>query len=169
MFSVIFVIHLIICAAIIGLVLLQQGKGAEAGAVFGSSSDSVIGAGSAPNFIGRLTTGMAISFMVTSILLVNLYMKQSVNTESSAKDVLEGSILNTQVHEGEDTTPEVPALVPAESAEMKKEITKTDTTIAPVVSAEGTVPEVIIPEAKVEVPVAPVVEEAKQPEVTNVD
>ncbi len=158
MFSVIFVIHLIICVGIIGLVLLQQGKGAEAGAVFGSTSDSVIGAGSAPSFMSRVTTGLAIAFMVTSILLVNVYMKKAVTQKSSAQDVLEGSVLNVQAPEGEDTTAEAKA--PAGTAEMKKEAI-TEEAKAPVVA------EVVAPEVtkQVEVPVAPV--EVPQPEKTK--
>ena len=91
MFSAVFVIHILICLGIMGLVLVQQGKGADAGAVFGSGSDAVVGAGSAPDFITKLTTGMAIAFMVTSVLLVKSYMTLEVGT--SVEDTLEGSVV----------------------------------------------------------------------------
>jgi preprotein translocase subunit SecG len=49
--------------------LLQTGKGAEVGAVFGGSSSTIFGSSGAGNFLTRLTTAMAIVFMVTSLAL----------------------------------------------------------------------------------------------------
>ena len=54
---------------LIGVVLLQQGKGADMGAVFGGSSSTIFGSGGAGNFLTRLTTAMAIIFMLTSLTL----------------------------------------------------------------------------------------------------
>jgi preprotein translocase subunit SecG len=51
------------------VVLLQTGKGAEVGAVFGGSSSTIFGSSGAGNFLTRLTTGMAIVFMITSLTL----------------------------------------------------------------------------------------------------
>jgi len=48
---------------------LQTGKGAEVGAVFGGSSSTIFGSSGAGNFLTRLTTGMAIVFMITSLTL----------------------------------------------------------------------------------------------------
>lgn len=84
MFYIIFAIHIAICVLIIGLVLLQQGKGAEAGAVFGSNSDAVLGPGSAPGFFTKLTTGLAIAFMFTSIFLVKSYLEQGAAKTAAA-------------------------------------------------------------------------------------
>jgi preprotein translocase subunit SecG len=56
----------------IGLVFVvqvQTGKGAEVGAVFGGSSSTIFGSSGAGNFLTRLTTGMAIVFMITSLTL----------------------------------------------------------------------------------------------------
>ncbi len=58
---------------LIGLVLIQQGKGADMGAAFGGGSNTLFGASGATAFITKLTTGIAVAFMVTSILLINLY------------------------------------------------------------------------------------------------
>lgn len=99
MFSAIFVIHILICLGIIGLVLLQQGKGAEAGAIFGSSGDSVVSAGGAPSFMSKLTTGLAIGFMLTSILLVKAYMGQMGVSEVTKTDILDNSVINSVVSE----------------------------------------------------------------------
>src|SRR5512145_1194332 len=69
MITAIIILHVIVSIGLILVVLLQTGKGAEVGAVFGGSSGTIFGSGGAGNFLTRLTTGMAIVFMVTSILL----------------------------------------------------------------------------------------------------
>jgi len=70
MHIVVTVVHVLTCALLIGVVLLQQGKGADMGAVFGGGSSSTIfGSGGAGNFLTRLTTGLAVVFMVTSLVL----------------------------------------------------------------------------------------------------
>jgi preprotein translocase subunit SecG len=63
-------LHILVCVALIGVVLLQSGKGAEMGASFGASgSQSVFGAGGGNTFMSKLTTGAAIIFMLTSLTL----------------------------------------------------------------------------------------------------
>ena len=63
-------IHIIVCIALIGIVLIQGGKGAEIGAAFGAgSSNTVFGATGAQSFLGKMTTGAAIIFMLTSLAL----------------------------------------------------------------------------------------------------
>lgn len=74
MFYFIIGAHLLLCLMLIGLVLLQQGKGADMGAAFGAgASSSLFGAGGATSLIIKVTTGVAIAFMVTSILLIKNY------------------------------------------------------------------------------------------------
>jgi len=63
------IIHVIVSIGLILVVLLQTGKGAEVGAVFGGSSSTIFGSSGAGNFLTRLTTGMAIVFMMTSLAL----------------------------------------------------------------------------------------------------
>jgi preprotein translocase subunit SecG len=63
------VVHVIVCLFLIVVVLLQRGKGAEIGAVFGGSSATVFGSRGAGNFLTRLTTGAAVVFMLTSLSL----------------------------------------------------------------------------------------------------
>ena len=63
------IIHVIVSVGLILVVLLQTGKGAEVGAVFGGSSSTIFGSSGAGNFLTRLTTGMAIVFMMTSLTL----------------------------------------------------------------------------------------------------
>jgi preprotein translocase subunit SecG len=66
--SLLIVVHIIVCISIIFIVLLQVGKGAEAGAVFGGTGQVHSSRGQA-TFVGKLTTGLAITFMLTSFLL----------------------------------------------------------------------------------------------------
>lgn len=64
------IVHIIVCIGLILVVLLQTGKGAEIGAVFGGGSSSTIfGSSGAGNFLTKLTTAMAIVFMITSLTL----------------------------------------------------------------------------------------------------
>ncbi|HEU4340615.1 MAG TPA: preprotein translocase subunit SecG [Candidatus Binatia bacterium] len=69
MIIIVTVIHIIVSIGLILVVLLQQGKGAEIGAVFGGSSSTVFGSSGAGNFLTKLTTGMAVVFMITSLTL----------------------------------------------------------------------------------------------------
>ncbi len=72
MHTVLIVIHVITCLLIIGVVLIQQGRGSDIGAVFGGSSATVFGSSGAGNFLTRLTAGLAAVFMVTAATLTYL-------------------------------------------------------------------------------------------------
>ncbi|MDG2306498.1 MAG: preprotein translocase subunit SecG [Candidatus Binatia bacterium] len=63
------VVHVIACFFLIIVVLLQTGKGADMGAVFGGSSQTVFGSGGAATLLTRLTTYTAVIFMITSLFL----------------------------------------------------------------------------------------------------
>ena len=63
------VIHVLACLFLIVVVLLQTGKGADMGAVFGGGSQTLFGSSGAGNFLTKLTTGTAIAFMLTSLVL----------------------------------------------------------------------------------------------------
>jgi preprotein translocase subunit SecG len=67
--AIISVVHVIVCFALILIVLLQAGKGAEMGAAFGGASQTIFGSAGAMGFLSKLTTVAAIIFMVTSLLL----------------------------------------------------------------------------------------------------
>ena len=66
---VITLIHIVVCFALILIVLLQAGKGAEMGAAFGGASQTIFGSAGAMGFLSKLTTIAAIIFMITSLLL----------------------------------------------------------------------------------------------------
>jgi preprotein translocase subunit SecG len=92
--TVVLVLHVLIALAIIGLVLLQHGKGADMGSGFGSgSSGSLFGATGSANFLSRLTAAFATVFFCTSLGLAYLATHKpkaggglidAVKTESSA-------------------------------------------------------------------------------------
>jgi len=69
MVSIVISIHVIVCVAMCIIILLQQGKGAEVGAVFGGSSQTVFGASGAGNALTKATWALAIIFFSTSIFL----------------------------------------------------------------------------------------------------
>jgi preprotein translocase subunit SecG len=74
-------LHILVCVALIAIVLLQSGKGAEMGASFGTGgSQSVFGASGGNTFMSKMTTGAAIIFMLTSLTLAY----QSSNTAGSS-------------------------------------------------------------------------------------
>ena len=79
MYQVIIVIHVLLGLGVIGLVLMQQGKGADAGAAFGTgSSGSVFGAQGAASFLSRTTAILAALFFTTSLGLAVMNSQQSV-------------------------------------------------------------------------------------------
>lgn len=69
MFTFVLIIHVIVCFFLIFIVLVQSGKGAELGAAFGGSSQTLFGARGAATFFSKLTTISAIVFMITSLTL----------------------------------------------------------------------------------------------------
>ena len=67
MYIAVIVVHVIACFAIIGLVLLQAGKGADIGSAFGGAgSQAVFGSMGTPTLLGKVTAGVAIVFTITS-------------------------------------------------------------------------------------------------------
>jgi preprotein translocase subunit SecG len=78
--------HVLIAATIIGLVLLQRGKGAEAGAGFGAgASGTVFGAKGSANFLSRSTAVMATLFFASSLTLA--YLNSNRQPTASLMDV----------------------------------------------------------------------------------
>ena len=69
MYTALTVLHIIVAFFMVGVILLQSGKGAEIGAAFGGSSQTVFGARGASTMLSRLTAIAATIFMVTSLTL----------------------------------------------------------------------------------------------------
>lgn len=105
-FNIVLVIQLLAALAMIGLVLVQHGKGADMGAAFGSgSSGSLFGATGSANFLSRSTAVLATVFFVSTLVLAYL---------SNARTSTVGSVLeNTTV-----TTPAAPAVPPTPASQI---------------------------------------------------
>ena len=101
--SVLLAVHVVVALVVIGLVLLQHGKGADMGAAFGSgSSGSLFGAAGSANFLSRSTAVLATVFFLSSLGLTYLG-----STRSSGVPTAEKSIMDTQVPKAGDV-PAVP-------------------------------------------------------------
>ena len=85
MTPVIIILHIVVCVALILIVLLQKGKGAGMGAAFGGSSQTVFGSAGATTFLHKVTTIIAVVFMLTSLGLSFLFGRGA--TTSIMEDV----------------------------------------------------------------------------------
>jgi preprotein translocase subunit SecG len=82
--TLVLIVHIIVCITLILFILLQSGKGADIGAVFGGgSSQTVFGSTGASTFLSKVTIGAAVVFMVTSIILTYFSGKGITGTERS--------------------------------------------------------------------------------------
>ncbi len=81
MFSAIIVLHVVVCLALIFIVLLQHGRGAEMGSGFGGGSNQTLfGSGGAGTFLGKVTTAAAVAFMITSLTLAFMSTKRRTSS-----------------------------------------------------------------------------------------
>ncbi len=82
--TLVLIVHLLVCIALILIILLQTGKGADIGAVFGGgSSQTVFGSSGATTFLSKVTIIAAVLFMCTSIVLTYFSDKGVAVTERS--------------------------------------------------------------------------------------
>lgn len=122
MTTLIIIIHVFVCIALILIVLLQTGKGADMGAVFGGAgSQTLFGNTGAGTFLGKLTTAAAVIFMLTSLTLAYISKSGDDSVISNIKPVKQQTL---------PTTPAPPPAIPEQN--------QTETSTAPV--AEPTQP-----------------------------
>ncbi len=106
------IVHIIVCITLILFILLQSGKGADIGAVFGGgSSQTVFGSTGASTFLSKVTIGAAVVFMITSIILTYFSGKGVAVTERSLVT--------------EQSAPAAPATKPAPSSAVPQSTGKT--------------------------------------------
>ncbi len=106
--TVILVVHVIVAIGIIGLVLLQHGKGADVGAAFGSgSSGSLFGSTGSANFLSRATSLLAVVFFLTSLGLTYL----ATHVPRTATGVMDAPAASSAL----------PAMAPADTGAAKVE------------------------------------------------
>ncbi|MFA9560938.1 MAG: preprotein translocase subunit SecG [Nitrospirota bacterium] len=99
-------IHLIVCFLMIAAILLQAGKGAEIGASFGGSSQTVFGSRGPGTFLSKVTVGAAIVFMLSSLSLAVL--SRQANTSSTVIDLHPPSHQESSSSSTEETTTVAP-------------------------------------------------------------
>jgi len=101
--EILLIIHMLSAVGIVVFVLLQQGKGADAGAAFGGgggASQTLFGARGSANFMSRTTAILAAVFFSTSLALAVIYSRQSAQS---------GRSITEQAAPAEPATPAVPA------------------------------------------------------------
>jgi preprotein translocase subunit SecG len=93
MFVFITIVHIIVCVVLIMVVLLQTGKGAEMGAAFGGATQTVFGSSGPAGFLSKLTTAVAVIFMITTLTLCYLIGRLPVPTimEKKVEQQAEGA------------------------------------------------------------------------------
>jgi preprotein translocase subunit SecG len=80
MYTLAVVIHVLVCFLMIASILLQSGKGAEIGAAFGGSSQTVFGSRGPGTFLSKVTVAAAIIFMLTSLSLAVLSKERTFSS-----------------------------------------------------------------------------------------
>ncbi len=135
--TVLMVVQVLTAMTLIGFILIQQGKGADAGAAFGSgASATVFGARGSGNFLSRTTSVLATIFLVNSLALAWIAKERMENASS----VMESAITETVLPAG--TTP------PAGTAPVQNAAVDAATTPAPA-ATESEVPAAPTPDSEV--------------------
>ncbi len=90
MFQFLLIVQVITCISIIGLVMMQQGKGADMGAAFGSgSAGTVFGAGGGSSFLTRATAVLAVVFFVNCLLIASPLIRSNESSSGSIAEAIE--------------------------------------------------------------------------------
>jgi preprotein translocase subunit SecG len=122
--TILIVVHLFIALGLIGLVLIQHGKGADAGAAFGSgASATVFGASGSANFLSRTTGILAAAFFITSLGMA-WYSMQTPEKKSLMEgvDTATATAIETQAEKME--APAAPAEAPVEIPGANEKVEK---------------------------------------------
>ena len=106
MYIFLIIIHVLVCFLMVGAILLQSGKGAEIGASFGGSSQTVSGSRGPANFLSKFTVAVAAVFMLTSLGLAILAKERTFSS----------TVIDLKKKETSQTAPETPATTPAAPA-----------------------------------------------------
>ena len=106
--ALLLVVQVICAIALIGFILIQHGKGADAGAAFGSgASATVFGAAGSGNFLTKTTTALAFVFLLNSLALA--WMAKERSLEARQLNVVEPLLLEQPVEEAGAVPDEIPA------------------------------------------------------------
>ncbi len=95
--TLLIIAHVVVCLFLVGIVLLQHGKGADIGATFGGSSQSLFGTEGPLPLLNKITTAAAIIFMITSVSLAY------VSTQKSSSSVMKNMVIEQPAAEQQVT------------------------------------------------------------------
>lgn len=115
------IVHIVVCLFLVGIVLLQHGKGADIGATFGGSSQSLFGTEGPLPLLNKITTAVAIIFMLTSVTLAYISSQSSSSSVMSEISVSQPApqVEVAQPLAKEDMIMEKPAAEEAKAEEAK--------------------------------------------------
>lgn len=120
LFSTVLLVHILAAIGVIGLVLVQHGKGADMGAAFGSgASGSLFGATGSANFLSRTTAVLAAVFFVTSLSLAYIASSKPKTSGSVMQDAVTSQAVSGPAAAGADK-----AESPADAGSKTKDIPK---------------------------------------------
>lgn len=120
LFSVVLTVHILVALAIIGLVLMQHGKGADMGAAFGSgASGSLFGATGSANFLSRTTGVLAAVFFLTSLTLAYVASNKPKTTGSVMQETVQSQAVPKSVAGGGESP-----VQPADAGSKAKDVPK---------------------------------------------
>src|SRR5665647_3059904 len=94
MITLLTIVHVSVCLFLIVIVLLQHGKGADVGATFGGSGQSLFGSEGPLPLLNKITTSVAIVFMLTSVILA--YFSSSKSTGSVMSELTKPQAVTVQ-------------------------------------------------------------------------
>jgi preprotein translocase subunit SecG len=101
--SILLTVHYLICFFLIVVILLQAGKGADIGAVFGGASQTMFGSRGPATFLNKMTVFVAMGFLVTSISLAHIAKNRSVTS------VLDQTPITESAQPADGTKAEMPS------------------------------------------------------------
>jgi len=109
MYEIVIALYLLVSIAIIGLVLIQHGKGADMGASFGAgASATLFGSSGTGNFLTRSTTVLATVFFALSLILGNYNISDIEKKSEFENIVVPTEQVKPAVDEKKDTTKDIP-------------------------------------------------------------
>lgn len=114
-YEVLIVIYLLVALALVGLVLMQQGKGADMGASFGAgSSNTLFGSSGSGNFLTRSTATLAVLFFILSLAIGNLS-----NTGNSSESDDDLDYLQNKTEQTDQSQQQPASDIPAAAAQQQ--------------------------------------------------
>lgn len=118
MYTLAVIVHVIVCFLMIAAILLQAGKGAEIGAAFGGSSQTVFGSRGPGTFLSKVTVAAAIIFMLTSLGLAVLSKERTFSS----------TVIDLNKQESSDSQPPAPPQEPSQDKPSGETSSPTPTT-----------------------------------------